>query len=549
MPEPKVETFSFDADDTFSAPTNALGDDDDVQFAAWAASTNGKIPEEELLADDDPLISLLTNESGAAALPKEDDIAFTEEERDGHDVAAFDDEDEFGDDDGQDEDREDEDREDDDGDGDDIVDDGNLALSARQSAASSIDLLDAEDEEADGEDALSPLVDGEEADELDIGSVLPEKALDETEIGPPTELEAEVFEDPSEAELESAAELLTGTGLLGLSARSETEDDDSLLSTLSESKAATEGAKSKTIAQEDEDDDDIPLEPKEEEDTAKGLDSYNDLDDEDAEEFALLSESEGSFGTVWDLNEDNYITITQPGQTYAYELDEGEANDQEMATMRRGAQGGWGSGLQNDSANKHEPGSREWIARRSYDLIAQATPREMKLWTKRHSVPPADINALYPDMTAPMGELGKMVLTPSLPDAAPESVGVPGEGEGRKSERAVYGTDAMLGSTSGSGKANVNSGAKHAQSALERAVKFPCSFKFKVEGSGDGLIESLIGDVDRVLGKTIERETFVTEPAGRYTRVVFAVEVEEARHVTDLYDAFRHNALVKFSYG
>jgi len=287
-----------------------------------------------------------------------------------------------------------------------------------------------------------------------------------------------------------------------------------------------------------------------------GLEGYSDMEEEEEAEFSLTSPTEGSFGRLWELNEDSYVTITEAGQTYAYELDEVDSDDQEMSTLRRGAKGGWGSGLQNDAQNKHPPGSREWIARRSYDLIASATPREMKLWTKRQAIPPNIINELYANDTfESQAIVGMGTLTDSKPkDLAAEDV----EPEEDEEERAEFGNDEFLvsnaitipksiaqdeSSSSGSGNAQ-------ARSALERAVKFPCSFKFKVEGSGgEGLIESLSNDVQRVLNMKLARTAFAEEPAGRYTRVVFAVEVSQAKHVTDLYDAFRQNPLVKFSYG
>ncbi|KAI0565186.1 hypothetical protein FGB62_21g39 [Gracilaria domingensis] len=76
------------------------------------------------------------------------------------------------------------------------------------------------------------------------------------------------------------------------------------------------------------------------------------------QEFALTSES--SFGKVWELNEDTHVTITEPGQAYAYELDEDDEEDQEMSTVRRGKQGGWSGGLASYPTSADLPeGSKE----------------------------------------------------------------------------------------------------------------------------------------------------------------------------------------------
>eukprot|EP00171_Calliarthron_tuberculosum_P010825 IDg10825t1 len=385
--------------------------------------------------------------------------------------------------------------------------------------------LDAEDDVLDDDELIEM-----DTEKLEIDKVLASMTngtSTETDVPVPPDLIAdEELEDPSEAELQSAAELLTGSGLLGLGANVDLGDNKASSNASEKSpNKITSAKKSRELSFRDLEDDDEddgseippPLEAEDQEDQVQGLESYSDMEDDEEAEFTLTSKTEGSFGRVWELNEDTYVTITEPGQTYAYELDEEDSDDQEMSTLRRGAQGGWGSGLQNDAKNKYAPGSREWIARRSYDLLANATAREMKLWTKRQSSPPPDINTLYPDYSKPQAIL-------------------------------EFGNDLLLGSENSAEKSGV-SGNAQARSALERAVKFPCSFKFKVEGFGEGLIDSLIADVQRVLKKTLPRSNFHEEPAGRYTRIVFAVEVEAASHVTDLYDAFRQNSLVKFSYG
>ena len=47
----------------------------------------------------------------------------------------------------------------------------------------------------------------------------------------------------------------------------------------------------------------------------------------------------------------------------------------------------------------------------------------------------------------------------------------------------------------------------------------------------------------------VSRTSFIEEPTGEYTRVVFNFEVVTVKFVTGLHDAFRQNPLVKLRYG
>ncbi len=362
----------------------------------------------------------------------------------------------------------------------------------------------------------------------------------------------EEFDDPSEAELQSAAEMLTGTGLLGRTSRADDGEEDEKprrRKASTEGKKSTRARKSKgksAILDDDEMSSDLGLldtGTELQDEKPLGLDGYRDLDDEEEAEFTLTSNREGSFGRLWELNEDSYITITEPGQAYGYELDITDSDDQEMASVRRGSLGGWGSGLQNDAKNKYPKGSREWVARRSYDLLAKASPREMRIWTKRHGSPPDVINELFPKPRGPQAILGVAELNTEAFEAEPSPASQLG--------RSIESTRSIdFENEEGIPGEDDSGGSSQAQSALERAIKFPCSFKFKVEGTGgEGLIDSLANDVQIVLNQKLPRSAFKQEPSGRYTRVIFSVEVAEAKHVTDLYDAFRQNPLVKFSYG
>lgn len=574
-PAVRVESFSFDVDDAFIPTIDALGETDDARLnedesISWGPNFHKELSEDDkgtknsngvsgstFIEDDGTIRSYEDDddEEGEEEDDEEEEIVdeleqldFEEQEEDDPLLSAKDDDDldEYED---------------------DLTVTGISSSSSRsvpssrgRAATGDLSLtgmdLDAEDDVPDDDELVEM-----DTEKLHIDTVLASMTHGtsaETDLSvTPDLIPDEELEDPSEAELQSAAELLTGSGLLGLGASVELEENEAPSKASGKAHTKT-GAATKTRELsfrdlEDDDDEDgeipLPLDAEDELSQVQGLDSYSDLDDDEEAEFTLTSKTEGSFGRVWELNEDTYVTITEPGQTYAYELDEEDSDDQEMSSLRRGAQGGWGSGLQNDAKNKYAPGSREWIARRSYDLLSKATAREMKLWTKRQSSPPPDIDSLYPDYSKPQAILGKVALTQSLPkiSASIRAVGFDPD-EDPNAERAEFGNDVLLGSENSAEKSGV-SGNAQARSALERAVKFPCSFKFKVEGFGEGLIDSLIADVQRVLKKTLPRSNFHEEPAGRYTRIVFAVEVEVASHVTDLYDAFRQNSLVKFSYG
>lgn len=409
--------------------------------------------------------------------------------------------------------------------------------------------IDSNDEAPDEEDDLLEV----EPDFLEIQSAL--KTKPKTIVPGDTEEEPsssdllidEEFDDPSEAELQSAAEMLTGSGLLGRTTIPDDDDDEEVEEEKPRNRKASSADNSKRrkkpkITPLNFDEDEVDSADSVEGGKALGLEGYTDLDEQEEAEFMLTSNTEGSIGRVWELNEDSYITITEPGKTYAYDLDDVESDDQEMTSIRRGSQGGWGSGLQNDAKNKFRKGTPEWIARRSYDLIAKATPREMRLWTKRQGEPPAAINELYPNKPEPQAIIGVAEFNTDSFDG--ENLPESDDRDGASSLGPGFiGSDNLLSTEDGDENGQ-------SRSALERAVKFPCSFKFKVEGTGgEGLIESLTKDVFRVVNQRLPRSAFAEEPSGRYIRVIFSVEVAEARHVTDLYDAFRQNPLVKFSYG
>lgn len=543
--EAKQSSSSFGTDDTeeyteVNEKETFLDDPEDSEFMVWASSAEN----EEARTDDVPLDDLFEIEGGASRpSPLDDEIIMDGE---------FDEEDGDGDGDGDDADPDDEDEYDED---EELTAQANEGLdedAALQSVStqagrknmrpSKYALIDEPVEDDEIED------DNEDVGEIlqpignDLDTIFEEEIEDDQSVGASKasglskedksdDLEDVEYGDESEEELQSAANILSDKGLLGLGVsgggRTDMADvksfalgddnEEAALSALDESKA--EVAPIET--DKDNDFDDI------------GDDEEEEEDGED-DEFTLTTKS--SSGSIWDLNEDTYVTITEPGESYAYELDEEDEEDQEMATMRRGKQGGWSGGLASYPASDLLVGSKEWIARRSYELLSKATPSEMFQWTRRHRNPPSLIADLYPDDPPAPEPLRKTKLQMSSPDADP-----------------TYALDSSNvdrnDSIKHSGISHIESNESETESALERAVDFPCQYRFKIEGSGEGFLQSLKNTVIRVLGTPVSDESFHMEWEGRYMRVVIMVHVENAKQVTELYDALRSNPGVKYSYG
>jgi putative lipoic acid-binding regulatory protein len=288
--------------------------------------------------------------------------------------------------------------------------------------------------------------------------------------------------------------------------------------------------------------------------------------------------SDTAFGRIWELNDDSYVTISDPGEMYAYELDEGDEDDQDMSStqMRRGTDNGWGGKLQADALSELPVGSREWIARRAYELVCKSNHADMFRWTRARKSPPEDISNLFPDAPSAPPQLARTTLFSVAPD--PDSEMLSPEEEEDEARMLAVGSDQsgfekqngdspvldnVFASVNGSadnqeGRMTTSQVKARARAtdedttgfeAMERAVKFPCVYKFKVVGSGDDFVASITSDMERVIGRAVPQTAFEFEPAGRYQRIIINVEVESARQVTELYDAIRTNPLVKFSYG
>lgn len=450
-------------------------------------------------------------------------------------------------------------------------------VSSRGTAALD-DMDDSENIDA-SEDILDPLADGFEP-VFDVGDSGSHEAT-----GPLTSLEdeqgTEEFDEESAEDIRNAANILSESGILGIGLGEVEADDISQ----SPAKSGTLPDSDLTAVDEQLSEDDLDFEKllgyddgseaKEEDDDEEVDDEPRDTEDVDADyddEYTLTTES--SVGKVWELNEDTYVTITQPGQAYPYELDEEDEEDQEMSTVRRGKQGGWSGGLASYPASSELPvGSKEWIARRSYELIAESSPVEMFRWTKRHLNAPPLIDDLYPDERPEPVPLGKQTLKLSAPNTAASITGTgffqekhneaetgkamtPTKNEARNAEGLVDDkVEKVLESTNVSGseeekkKRGQDDPFEKDRSALDRSISFPYVYKFKIEGSGEGFPECVQDIVRNTLGRDIEDLPLAVERSGRYGRVEFNLTLENSKEITDLFDALRTDARIKRSYG
>lgn len=438
----------------------------------------------------------------------------------------------------------------DDGDADDNVDETNLSFD--------------EDDEESQEDVLEDDASAQSApppvDDPDIEE-------ENTDPDAPPFLDGDdevVVDDEDDDDLQSAASILSDRGLLGLGVDGAGRSDMASVKkfALGGPDDADDEHESDLVSKafglsrgiDDNEDDDAD---EEEHDADEGADisrtkqdgaaiddDYPDLEDED-DEFTLTTQS--SLGRVWELNEDTHITITEPGESYVYELDEDDQEDQEMASMRRGKQGGWSGGMNTYPSSDLPEGSREWIARRSYELISQMSPLDMFRWTRRHVDPPESVADLYDEMMPSVTPLGRIELELSMPPTTAPMMGTISEsGDDLEEENSEF-TENVNNMVQSSAKATMET-----RSALDRAVNFPCAYKFKVEGllGDETMLPSVKAAMEGILGKEMSDECFQTEePDGRYQRVIITVNVSDADQVTSLFEALRNCPTVKFSYG
>ena len=242
---------------------------------------------------------------------------------------------------------------------------------------------------------------------------------------------------------------------------------------------------------------------------------YPDIEDDDEDGLGLTSHSE--IGTVWDLNEDTYVTITKAGESYGYELDMEDQQDQDMATVRRGKQGGWSGGVASYPASDLPEGSKEWVARRSYELMTKASYKGMLRWAKWHEDPPPEIAELYPADPPAATPLGVSILNKSAPPAKVTLIARSGNSNNyddvddnddlfNVSEeyedveldavKDIENADLQMWGGQDNG---VQEGGRKRSSAKDddksvsgSSVEFPCTYQFKIDcGVGEEVVSSL----------------------------------------------------------
>ncbi|CAN8076739.1 unnamed protein product [Agarophyton chilense] len=371
------------------------------------------------------------------------------------------------------------------------------------------------------------------------------------------------LDEQSAEDIRNAANILSKSGILGLGLGEERSGTTSAVESLT---SADDGKL------EDEEEYDLEglfdFEDEQETDEKGNDDESEAIDFKDRKqrqadaEFALTSES--NFGKVWELNEDTYVTITEPGQAYAYELDEDDEEDQEMSTVRRGKQGGWSGGLASYPTSADLPvGSKEYIARRSYELLSQFSPAEMFQWTRRHSSPPRAIEDLYPKKKPKPTFLGKQILHLSTPDSSfandahnnQENADFIKERRTAKiettdgKERSAYTAQVSGDNEFPRVASRSKECGEHDRTALDRSVEFPCSFKFKIESIGEGFRDYIQQIVEDALCREVEQLTFSVEKEGKLERIEFNVIVRDSKELTDIFEAFHGDERVKRSYG
>ncbi|PXF41403.1 hypothetical protein BWQ96_08901 [Gracilariopsis chorda] len=449
--------------------------------------------------------------------------------------------------------------------------------SSSRSGTVTLDDIDEDDNIDSSEDVLDPLADGFEPvfEVGDSGRDEPSASLTTVK----DEQRTEEFDEESAEDIRNAANILSKSGILGIGL-GEAETDD--ISQSQANSVALSDNDSTTVNAELSGDDldfekllsfeDKPETEEKEEVVDKEPDEVEDIDADYDDEYTLTTES--SVGRVWELNEDTYVTITEPGEAYPYELDEEDEEDQEMSTVRRGKQGGWSGGLASYPASSDLPvGSKEWIARRSYELIAESSAVDMFRWTKRHLTAPPLIDGLYPDERPEPVPLGKQILKLSTPETSASVTGTglfqenlsateeegtmaPMRGEAQDDEGLEdYVAEILVEPGNGSGpedekkRRGVEDAFEKDRSAMDRSMTFPYVYKFKIEGSGEGFPECVQDIVKNTLGRDIEDLPLAVERSGRYDRVEFNLTLENSKEITDLFDALRTDARIKRSYG
>jgi len=132
----------------------------------------------------------------------------------------------------------------------------------------------------------------------------------------------------------------------------------------------------------------------------------------DMDEFGVTQGT--SFGRVWALKDANYVTITEPGDAYAFVDEDVVANDEDEGggggsesllahkATRRGTQPSRGASAASawlvamGGSDALEAGSKG-AARAAYERSTQANAVDIYRWSHKHGDPPTGLDDLFPD--------------------------------------------------------------------------------------------------------------------------------------------------------
>ncbi|GAB0496096.1 hypothetical protein MMPV_007406 [Pyropia vietnamensis] len=155
-------------------------------------------------------------------------------------------------------------------------------------------------------------------------------------------------------------------------------------------------------------------------DGPQGLDFYTNDGEEyegDTDEFGVTQDT--SFGRAWALNDDSYVTVTEPGEAFAFVDEDVVAHEEdgddadsseslhEQEAVRRGAQPSWGGAAASTwpatlgERDALDSESKQRAARVAYERSTQASAKDMYRWSRMHAGPPPGMDDLFSDLRPP----------------------------------------------------------------------------------------------------------------------------------------------------
>eukprot|EP00172_Hildenbrandia_rubra_P002222 Plantae.Rhodophyta-Hildenbrandia_rubra.ctg2923.p2 GENE.Plantae.Rhodophyta-Hildenbrandia_rubra.ctg2923~~Plantae.Rhodophyta-Hildenbrandia_rubra.ctg2923.p2 ORF type:complete len:681 (+),score=180.39 Plantae.Rhodophyta-Hildenbrandia_rubra.ctg2923:3361-5403(+) len=286
----------------------------------------------------------------------------------------------------------------------------------------------------------------------------------------------------------------------------------------------------------------------------------------------FFTQTKSGHGKIWLLNDDSHIVITGKGQKYSIDDFDEEGlegtnydpanfeTDQIDSPIRRPAP----LKVQERPrpvltvpSKKLVKGSKEWIARRAFELIQNPDPRIMTRWTKRGVETPQAIADLYPKRS--FTPIPRQTVTVDVPP--PTEVVDEDDFFSENQDEEEIGDETHLIAdrepddlddddiTFDDRSSKQKQKDENRMNALSRAVSFPYIYKFKIEGKGANFYESLVRDIEKVSGKKVSEKDMQSELLGRKTRITFSLKVLSAEHLNEIYDTFGKNHSITMIYG